>query len=287
MTSSVATASFHRQELLLAGLRDRSASILWASSLLLVVTCHVTAAWWLIARSEDQPVLSQPLPAITIDLAPASTPAPVAKSPPPTSPPPPQYQPALHPPAPQVLTPEISPPLPDTPSDATLPQQAKKPAEQQVKPKPVKKAPTKPIPVKPVTQPAPVQAFASARPKTPPAPIAPANVAASKQEEVAVAAAIVAAKSNWLGDVVQHIAKFKRVPRGRLRQPLRVILSFDIDRAGKLQSVHLLQRSGRDDIDEEARAWITRADPLPKPPAEVSDGDLSNGFTIPFDFMPR
>lgn len=294
MTASAATASFSGQERPtarpMAGLRDRSGALLWTSSLLLVVACHIVAAWWLMARNDVQPVSAQPLPAITIDLAPASTPAPVAKAPPPASPPPPpDFKPAPHPPAPQVLAPAISAPLPDMPADAALPQQPKKPAEKPAKPKPAKQATAKPVPVKPVAKPAaiPVQPVAPSQSKAQSVPVAPANVAAAKQQDQANAAAVVAAKSNWLGDVVQHIAKFKRVPRGRLRAPLRVILSFEIDRSGKLLSVHLLQSSDRDDIDEEALAWINRADPLPKPPAEISDGDLSNGFTIPFDFMPR
>lgn len=111
--------------------------------------------------------------------------------------------------------------------------------------------------------------------------------AAQQQKEAALAAATLAAKSNWLGEVVQHIAKFRRTPRNRLRIPLRTVIGFSIDRDGKLLSQHLLQGSGRDEIDEEALAWIKRADPLPKPPADISDADLAHGFTIPVDFMPR
>jgi protein TonB len=159
----------------------------------------------------------------------------------------------------------------------------KKPAKQELK-----KVVPKP---KPQPQPKPAAAPTPAIPAKPqptaPSATAAQNDAARQQREAAAAGATAAAKSNWLGDVVQHIAKFKRVPRGRLRAPLRVLVSFDIDRSGKLLSHHLLQSSGRDDIDEEALAWIDRAAPLPQPPAEIDDAELAHGFTIPFDFMPR
>ncbi|HVJ34279.1 MAG TPA: TonB family protein [Terriglobia bacterium] len=269
------------------GLRDgRPGAVLWSAAVLFVLAGHALIAWTLLASADMRPDLQQPLPAIMMDLAPPVAPQPVA--PQTRSAPPPMAQPVPHPPAPQPKL--TAPELPQVPAEAALPPPPKKQAKQQakpqpqVKPQPVKTYPAKALPPKPDTTPMPRSAL-----QTPPAsaPAVPAPAQNAAQQVQASAAAAVAAKSNWLGDVVQHIAKFKRTPRSRLRMPLRAVIGFEINRDGKLLSQHLLQSSGRDDIDEEALAWIRRADPLPKPPQEISDGDLSHGFTIPVDFMPR
>jgi len=249
------------------------AAICWPLSLAMVLAAHLAAAWWLLSTHSPPPPIPQPLPAILLDMAPAPTPVAAA---------------APRPPAPQVQAPAIEEPkpLPTTAADVALPQQAKPAPKPITKPKPVKPKKVEkvlpPIPAPPQTQPAP-----AAAPPTPSVDSQAQQRAAQQQKEAALAAATLAAKSNWLGEVVQHIAKFKRSPRSRLRAPLRTVLSFAIDRDGKLLSQHVLQGSGRDEIDDEALAWIKRADPLPKPPAEISDSDLAHGFTIPVDFMPR
>lgn len=264
---------------------------LWSASVLLVLLCHAVIAWTLLASRDRQ----QPLPAIMMDLAPpvASPAVPEIRLPMPQPPQvqpvsPPNYHPVQHPPAPQLKA--MAPDLPQIPAQAALPPPPKKPAKPPAKPQPDKLQPDKLQPAKalspkPETIPAPQPASRTLPASAPAALPAPTQNAAQQQQ--ASAAAAVAAKSNWLGDVVQHIARFKRVPRARLRMSLRAVIGFEINRDGKLLSQHLLQSSGRDDIDREALAWIRRADPLPKPPREISDGDLSHGFTIPVDFMPR
>ncbi|HVJ41003.1 MAG TPA: TonB family protein [Dongiaceae bacterium] len=274
------------------GLRDgRPGAVLWSASVLFVLACHALIAWSLLATNDLRPDLQQPLPAIMMDLAPLATPQPAppqARSAPPQAQPVPlpDYRPVPHPPAPQPKL--TAPELPPVPAEAALPPPPKKQIKPQLpaKPQSAKPQPAKALPPKPDTTPAP-QPASRTLPASAPAVLAPTQNAAQQQQAQANAAAAVAAKSNWLGDVVQHIAKFKRVPRARLRLSLRAVIGFEINRDGKLLSQHLLQSSGRDDIDEEALAWIRRADPLPKPPREISDGDLSHGFTIPVDFTPR
>ncbi|HWU00435.1 MAG TPA: TonB family protein [Terriglobales bacterium] len=268
-------------------LHRRGAAICWPLSLTMVVAAHLAAAWWLLSTHSPPPPIPQPLPAILLDMAPAPMPA-TAAPPKPPAPPLPDYHATPHPPTPQVQAPSIEEPkpLPAVAADVALPQQAKSTPKPVAKPKPVKPKKMEklqpPTPAPPQTQPAP-----AAAPPTPSVDSQAQQRAAQQQKEAALAAATLAAKSNWLGEVVQHIAKFKRSPRSRLRLPLRTVLSFAIDRDGKLLSQHVLQSSGRDEIDDEALAWIKRADPLPKPPAEISDNDLAHGFTIPVDFMPR
>jgi protein TonB len=287
--SSLATADFtEARGTAPAALLRRGMAISWPLSLALVLAAHLAAAWWLLASHSPPPPEPQPLPAIMLDMVPAPTPPAAVAPAKPSAPPVPDYHAAPHPPTPQVQAPTIeeAKPLPTVAADVALPQQAKPASKPIAKPKPAKPKKAEkvvpPTPAPPKPQPVPAAA--------PPAPSAEAQAqqqAAQQQKEAALAAATLAAKSNWLGEVVQHIAKFKRTPRSRLRVPLRAIIGFSIDRDGKLLSQHLLQSSGRDEIDEEALAWIKRADPLPKPPADISDTDLAHGFTIPVDFMPR
>lgn len=256
--------------------RLRGAILSWPVALVLVLSTHLVAAWWLIVPQKPPLPIPQPLPAIMLDLAPA--PAPPAPAQPP-APPVPEYRPMPHPPVPQIET------LPPAISEAALPPSVKQlPRRQAPKPKPVK---PKKVETAMPTPPVPPQAASAVKAATQPAATDPQQQAAQQQKEAALAAASLAAKSDWLGEVVQHIAKFKRTPRGRLRVPLRAVIAFAIDREGRLLSPRLLQSSGRDEIDEEALAWIRRADPLPKPPADLSAADLSQGFTIPVDFMLR
>jgi len=272
----------------------RSTVLLWAWSLIVVLACHAAVAWWLLATRDVPPATTQQLPAIMIDLAPAASPVPtppkpapaIAPTPTPPAPTVPDYHPAPHPSAPQVTLPV--PPLPQLASEVALTQAAKKPVKQDQKRVAQKPQPLpKPVAAMPAPQPAKPQP-AKLQPAAPSAPASTPQVDAAQQQRAAAnAMAVTAAKSNWLGAVVQHIAKFKRTPRGRLRVPLRALVNFDIDRSGKVLSHRLLQSSGRDDIDDEALAWIDRAAPLPPPPSEISDADLAHGFSIPFDFMPR
>jgi len=264
----------HRNTDIAGHLRQHRAALFWPLALVAVLTAHLAAGWWLIAMRSTPPMDPQPSPAILLDLAPAPSSAPMPQQP--QKPVPPVFQTMPQPPAPEI-TPEK--PLPQVPAEVALPQQVKKVIKPVVKPKLVKtetplSAPTPPM----LATPRPT---ATAAPMTP-----PVDTAAQQQKEAALAAASLAAKSNWFGAVVQHIATFKRQPRARLRGPLRTIVSFEISRDGKLLSPHVLQSSGRDEIDDEALAWIQRADPMPKPPGEISDADLSHGFTIPVDFTP-
>jgi protein TonB len=228
-----------------------------------------------------------------IDLA---SPVPVAR---PMSLHPPIPQPPAAPPnaAPsQPIAPAVAPPhmpqlqLPQLPALATLPVPAKTQPKAKPKPKPSpeRQQARKPAAVQSVATPQPAPQPLPTAPLAPPAPAASQQAAAAQaQREAASQAAVTAMKSSWLGDVVQHIAKFKRKPRSRLMSETTVIVRFDIDRTGRVLSRQLLQSGGDAAIDAEALAWIDRADPLPLPPREVSDAELSRGFRLPLQFTLR
>ena len=297
----------------------------WGLALLIVLAAHGLTAWYLLAI-RDQPIaLPQGAPAILMDLAPApstssASPAPMAlqqaSASTPSDTPPPAQTPSLHMPMTeyrQMPHPPASPGdliLPQIAADAVLSQAMKHP----VMPTPTKQAKRKSVPpaVKPVPTPLPTSTpsltSATAVSKAPPAsiqppvpalsptvvasaasqPVASASQAspALQQQDVAATAAAQAARSSWLGEALRHIARFRHPTYRDFRKPLRVVVGFSVDRAGALLWQRVLQSSGRHDVDGDALAWISRAAPLPPPPGEISDSDLSHGFAVPVDFSP-
>jgi protein TonB len=60
------------------------------------------------------------------------------------------------------------------------------------------------------------------------------------------------------------------------------MLAFRIDRNGHVLSSKIVQSSGSAILDEETLALIARAAPLPAPPRDVTDNQLS--FVIPIKY---
>ena len=58
--------------------------------------------------------------------------------------------------------------------------------------------------------------------------------------------------------------------------------AFSIDRHGDLVSSRIVKSSGSALLDAEALDLIKRAAPLPPPPAEIADSELS--FVVPIRF---
>jgi periplasmic protein TonB len=101
------------------------------------------------------------------------------------------------------------------------------------------------------------------------------------------AAPSVAVVHRWETELVAHIEHFKRYPpkaRARGDQGLARV-AFTVDRDGWVRETHLVQSSGSPELDEEALAMLTRAQPLPRPPNRAPDDELS--FVIPVRFNIR
>ncbi len=91
-----------------------------------------------------------------------------------------------------------------------------------------------------------------------------------------------AAITNWQKSLVAHLDRFKRYPAQARGATGVVSLAFGIDRKGVLVSSRIAKSSGSAVLDAEALAMIKRAAPLPPPPAEIADADLS--FVVPIRF---
>ena len=77
----------------------------------------------------------------------------------------------------------------------------------------------------------------------------------------------------------------KRTPRRRrLHSAIRYQppVSFSIDRHGHVLNSQIIKSSGSAVLDAEALSLMTRAAPLPPPPAAVPDTDLT--FVLPIRF---
>lgn len=82
---------------------------------------------------------------------------------------------------------------------------------------------------------------------------------------------IVSLRANWQSEVNAHLERHKRYPHGARsrREEGSARLRFKIDRRGRVLNVDLEQSSGSFLLDREVQSVVHRAQPLPKPPADV------------------
>jgi periplasmic protein TonB len=182
--------------------------------------------------------------------------------------------------------PEISAAPATPPSDL-----APGPPEEQSEPTPPPKEETKqieqeaevalPIPEPPKPQPPVEQREATAAPSVemPPSAAAPPTPGAAVQTP--------AVFIRWQSALAAHLERFKRYPtaaRARGEQGIARV-AFTIDHEGHLLSSRIVQSSGSSLLDEETLAMLARAQPMPRPPGNVSDTALS--FVVPVRFNIR
>jgi periplasmic protein TonB len=118
---------------------------------------------------------------------------------------------------------------------------------------------------------------AAAAQQTPPQPQqAPTTTAAPASPELPPAIA------SWQHAVVARLARFQRYPAQAKGATGVVSLSFSIDRQGHVLNSQIIKSSGSSVLDAEALSLMTRAAPLPPPPAAVPDTDLT--FVLPIRF---
>jgi protein TonB len=236
----------------------------WTACLALVVVVHATAL--LLLRRTIPAIVPATPEAIMMDLTPepAAPPQPEQRTPPepaqpeqlippqpeqltPPEPPPPQPAPPDPTPPEPLPIPDVAPPV----SHAEVPLPPPRPHIQRPAPRP---AMVKPVPQPPAviqSQPAPVS------PPTPSAPPAPPSPQV---------------KASWESQLVAHLARFKRFPAAAQRRGEQgvVTVRLMIDHTGIVLAMAIVQGSGYADLDAEAQAWMTHAQPLPRFPPEMT-----------------
>ncbi|MCB1413835.1 MAG: energy transducer TonB [Xanthobacteraceae bacterium] len=260
----------------------------WLLSALAIVLAHAALIGAGLAWYAQSPPPGVAVPAITIDLAPATASPevsqqdlapgpdmqeaeqPAAPAPPPPPPPPvPQEQ---IPAAPPQADPQVAAPRED------------KPVRHEARPETTAEPKPEPEPVKPKPHKKEVRA-PSKRPQAPRTTSAPradrraARAAAARAG--AVAAAVLPAYRDRLA---AHLQRFKRYPAAARAagEQGTALLSFTVSRGGRVLSSRLARSSGHRTLDAETMAMIRRAQPLPAFPPEVTQGSMS--FTVPVRF---
>lgn len=92
---------------------------------------------------------------------------------------------------------------------------------------------------------------------------------------------------NWQVKIVKLVAKKQVYPRSAMRKELegRAKVRVNIDRSGAIVSHEITQPTGQAVFDKEIPKLIGRINPLPAPPAALSDGQLS--FVLPLSWVIR
>ncbi len=174
------------------------------------------------------------------------------------------------PPPPKVVT----PPQPPAPvEELPLPKLAEAPKPTISVPKPIKpKAkPKPPKPEKPIEPPkdlTPDEKVSDTPPTDAPEQKSAAPAPGPSMQQLA-------AKESWQSTLLAHLGKYKKYPpaaQSRGKEGLNR-LRFVVDAEGKVLSYELVGRSGNADLDRATLEMIRRAQPLPKPPADM----LTNG----------
>lgn len=272
----------------LSPVTDRHGAARWGLSALAIVTVHLALVAAGLALYAQSPPQGSAVPAIMIDLAPATS-----------APEPSQQDLAPGPEMQQAEEAAMPPPKPLQPQveqeqvPAMPPQIAREDAAPPQRPSPPQPEPTKVETVE--TEPAkqkPQQKEVKKPSKRPPAPQSSAapkaeQRAAQIQAPRAGAADNGAALPAYRELLAAHLQRFKQYPAAAKAagEQGTALLTFTVNRAGRVLSSRLARSSGHTALDAETMAMIQRAQPLPAFPADISQSSMS--VTVPVRFAIR
>jgi protein TonB len=79
--------------------------------------------------------------------------------------------------------------------------------------------------------------------------------------------------SAWKSRLLSHLDRYKRYPNAARAQRVEgtALLSFEMDRGGRVLTYYLVRSSGWPELDDEVLAMIERASPLPSAPPELNE----------------
>jgi protein TonB len=237
----------------------------WSSSALAIAALHVAAVALLTAFWYRPPPLGVTLPAIMVDMAPATS-------------------------APQSTPLDLAPGPVMQQADASPPEVTKQEAvEEQIAPTPPqeKSEVVTPPEQKPPVKPKVVRADAKKPTEATPAP---RTTAAPKAERQAPPASAVssgvsaAAVASYKQMVAAHLQRFKQYPPAAKAagQQGTARVSFTLSRSGQVLSTSLGGSSGHSALDAETLAMVRRAQPFPAFPADVKQSSMSFGAPVAF-----
>ncbi|OPF90590.1 hypothetical protein I8G32_02182 [Rhodopseudomonas palustris] len=268
----------------------------WLLSAAIIVGVHAAAVAAALAYYTQVPPPGEPLAAIMIDLAPMTAspqPSPLDLPPGPemqeAEAPQPEPEPVQH----TAAAPEIAPTPIQQAAEVPLPPDAK-PSPTPDKPEPVKLEQAEPVKPKP-ERPKPIkrERVAKQNPSDrPPAPRTSAPQRAERRAADAMAAlagaqAAAAMLPSYRQRLAAHLQRFKRYPTEARASGVQgtATLSFTVGRGGQVLSARLARSSGHPALDAETLAMVSRAQPLPPFPPEITQASLN--FSVPVNFSVR
>lgn len=132
----------------------------------------------------------------------------------------------------------------------------------------------------------PAEREAAGQPASPPSPPSPAPGGAATASAGASAAPHID-PARWQGKVMAWLDRHKRYPAAARanREEGTAEVTFAIDPGGRVLGARISRSSGSPALDRAAVEMVTRASPVPAPPAGIARPSLS--LTVPVDFRMR
>ncbi len=90
---------------------------------------------------------------------------------------------------------------------------------------------------------------------------------------------------SWQRSIARAVASKQVYPRSALRREIEgsAKVRVTVDRSGKIASFEMIQATGHEELDREVPKLMKRINPLPKPPADISDEQLT--FVLPLSWV--
>jgi protein TonB len=268
----------------------------WALAGLIMLTAHLAlVATFMLLRKPD--ALPAGAPVVLVDLAPAPSapteqpldlppvvenvptpPQPVEQEVQPT---PPEPEALPTPPEPQVAAlpepvPEPPPPVPA--AEVVLPTPPEKPVEEKVEPPKPREVPKREAKKERPKQKQPPPRTAAGAPTRSTAPASP---------QTGVTARSNATDSDWRSRLIAQLQRSKRYPAGAQSrgETGTAVLSFTMDRNGRVLARSIARSSGVAELDAEVMALVMRAQPLPPFPPSMTQPRMT--LSVPIRFSVR
>ena len=89
--------------------------------------------------------------------------------------------------------------------------------------------------------------------------------------------------ADWGRQISAYFEMHKRYPRVQRARSAKVRLNLEINRLGRVLSVGVAESSGDARFDEAAIAMIRRSDPVPRPPAKLTDDVFRYSLDVNFN----
>jgi protein TonB len=185
---------------------------------------------------------------------------------------------------PEALAPSISPLQDLAPGPMELQEAENTPPPKEEETKPPEFVAEAPLPIPEPPKPEPEQAevvLPKPEPLKEPEPPPPAPPPTAPQAARTPPPTVV----RWQSRLTAHIERFKRYPGRAHGEAGIATVAFTIDHEGRLLRSTIVQSSGSTALDQETLAMLVRAQPMPPPPDQISDDELT--FRLPVGFGVR